>query len=59
MQTFYNTGTETIVLHAHTQTHRLDAANRLSHFRVGVFYLASTHSFPPLSDLTAAFSVVP
>lgn len=53
MQTFSNSVTETIVMHTHTQ--RLHAANTLSHFRVGLFYLASTHS----SDLTAAFSVVP
>lgn len=38
-----------------TQTRRLHAANRLSQFRGGVFYLASTHRSPPLSDLSAAF----
>lgn len=35
-----------------THTHTLGAANRLSHFGAGAFYLASTHSFPH-SDHTA------
>ena len=39
----------------YTQTRGLHAANRLSQFRGGVFYLASTHRSPPLSDLFAAF----
>lgn len=55
---FYNTGTETIAVHPHRQTGGLPAANGVSHFRGGVFYLASTHRSPPpppASDLTAAF----